>query len=217
MKKKIVVPFLFSLQRFSPMKKISAILDNLYRHPIDNVPWPDFPYKPEVYVSMGYGLNCLFLKYYVSEAVVKASYFKHNDPVCRDSCVEFFIAFDDEPAYYNCEWNAVGTCLLTYGPTRNDRKVISEKLIAAIKYSTTLQNKQDADGKTQVYWDLTLMIPLETFSEHTINSLSGKKCRVNFHKCGDDLPEPHFLTWSIIKSEHPDFHLPEFFGECEFE
>jgi hypothetical protein len=46
--------------------------------------------------------------------------------------------------------------------------------------------------------------------------MKGKKCRANFYKCGDDLPEPHFLAWNMINTEEPDFHRPEFFGTLEF-
>lgn len=37
--------------------------------------------------------------------------------------------------------------------------------------------------------------------------------RGNFYKCGDLTAEPHYLSWSPIAFERPNFHLPEFFGE----
>lgn len=48
-------------------------------------------------------------------------------------------------------------------------------------------------------------------------SSNGQNAGVNFYKCGDDLPKPHYLCWNPIKSETPDFHLPEFFGNAIFE
>lgn len=65
-------------------------------------------------------------------------------------------------------------------------------------------------------WELTLMIPLEVFSYHQINSLKGRQSKVNFFKCGDELPEPHFLAWRNIIAASPDFHLPDFFGTMHF-
>ncbi|HEX8038127.1 MAG TPA: carbohydrate-binding family 9-like protein [Chryseosolibacter sp.] len=38
----------------------------------------------------------------------------------------------------------------------------------------------------------------------------------DFYKCGDNLPEPHFITWNDVKAPKPDFHLPEFFGRINF-
>ncbi|WP_350005689.1 carbohydrate-binding family 9-like protein, partial [Phocaeicola dorei] len=47
--------------------------------------------------------------------------------------------------------------------------------------------------------------------------LDGMVVRANFYKCGDELQKPHFLSWSPIKIEKPDFHRPDFFGLLEFE
>jgi hypothetical protein len=71
--------------------------------------------------------------------------------------------------------------------------------------------------KEAVYWELSVAIPSNVFIHHLIPSLSGQKGRVNFHKCGDQLPVPHFLAWNNIQSAEPNFHLPEFFGEIYFE
>jgi hypothetical protein len=40
--------------------------------------------------------------------------------------------------------------------------------------------------------------------------------RANFYKCGDSTAVPHYLSWSHIATETPDFHRPEFFGELYF-
>lgn len=214
--KQLEVPLLFQQHKFSDIRDISAFLDNMPKHPVDNAPWSEFRYVPEVSFSIGHDNNCLFIKYYVVEAMVKITYHKPNDPVYKDSCVEFFIAFNGEREYYNFEFNAIGTCKLNFGTNRHNRKVISEKLIGTIKYLATIQNQHDPDGKPGVQWDLTLMIPVKAFSEHKINSLSGKQCSVNFYKCGDDLPVPHFLCWNNIKSLSPDFHVSEYFGRMRF-
>ena len=39
------------------------------------------------------------------------------------------------------------------------------------------------------------------------------RIRANFYKCGDKTAHPHFLSWSPVSTEKPDFHRPEFFGE----
>lgn len=214
--KQLEAPLLSHLHRTSKIEHISASLDNMIKHPIDNAPWPEFNYVPDVTFSIGHGNDCLFIKYYVLEAVVKSAWYKPNDPVYKDSCVEFFIAFNDERGYYNFEFNAIGTCKLNFGINRYDRKIISEKLISTIKYLATIQNKTDADAKPGIHWELSLMIPVEAFSEHGAAPLSGKQCSVNFYKCGDDLPVPHFLSWNNIRSISPDFHLPEYFGKMLF-
>ena len=38
----------------------------------------------------------------------------------------------------------------------------------------------------------------------------------NFYKCGDKTAHIHFVSWSPIGCEKPDFHRPEYFGTLEF-
>jgi hypothetical protein len=61
------------------------------------------------------------------------------------------------------------------------------------------------------------MIPIVAFSENKIQTLSGETCRGNFFKCGDDLPEPHFVAWNNVNAPSPNFHVPECFGEILFD
>ena len=53
----------------------------------------------------------------------------------------------------------------------------------------------------------TMEIPYEKLPE---------SLRANFYKCGDGTSVPHFLSWSHIETETPDFHCPEFFGNMHF-
>ena len=66
-------------------------------------------------------------------------------------------------------------------------------------------------------WEVALLIPYKVFFKHAITGLDGMSIRANFYKCGDELQKPHFLSWSPIKIEKPDFHRPDFFGLLEFE
>jgi hypothetical protein len=211
--KKLVIPYLNYLGEMSDIETVSATLDTQEKHAIDQQPWKEFPYRPQAHFSIGHSGDCLFLKYYVSESTVRAYYFRPNEPVYKDTCVEFFIAFDGERDYYNFEFNIIGTCKLNFGNQRNDRKLISEKAISSIRFSTLIRN----DRAGNIYWEIVLSIPLSAFSEHTFNSLKEKQCRGNFYKCGDELPQPHFLSWNNVISPEPDFHLPQYFGEIHFQ
>jgi hypothetical protein len=128
--------------------------------------------------------------------------------------VEFFVSFGDEPGYYNFEFNCAGTCLLSFGEERANRKMTSANLIKSIAFQSSIKPATNKDAS--IGWELTLVIPFDAFQYHEITSMKGKKCRANFYKCGDDLPEPHFLAWNTINTEEPDFHRPEFFGNLEF-
>jgi len=214
--KKLKVPSLTFINMTSSMEQVSSSLDQLDKQSIDIAPWPEYNYKPEVSFSIAHGGDCIFLKFYVVEDAVKASYFKPDDPVYKDSCVEFFISFDGGEEYYNIEFNTIGTCKLNFGKNRNERLRIPDELIKTIRLLATIRNNTANDSKGRIKWELALTIPVDVFSKHNIKSLSGRKCAGNFYKCGDDLPVPHFLCWNNIQSVQPDFHLRKYFGEIMF-
>lgn len=197
------------------VEKIAVLLDKQDKNAIEYVPWPSYSYKPNVSFAIVHSNDCIFLKYYVTERNLKAVHRETNGPVYKDCCVEFFIAFNGEAAYYNFEFNCLGTCLMGFGEGRNNRKLLPLNIIHSIKHHVILS----ADNKNSppvISWELTLKIPLEVFYFHDLTSLKGNECKANFYKCGDELPEPHYLAWNNISSKQPDFHLPEFFGKAHF-
>ena len=214
--KELMVPFLGAVSKVSPTAHLSFLLDSQKRNLIGMAPWPRYGYKPDVYFSIAYGIDCLFIKYYVIEKSIMAIYKQPNEPVYKDSCVEFFVSFGDEEEYYNFEFNCAGTCRLGFGTNRTNRKLIPEAVVRMIRHQVMLKMVNN-HRRDNISWELTLMIPLEVFYYHSFVSLNGQQCRVNFYKCGDELPDPHFLSWNDIKSTDPDFHLSEFFGKMKFE
>ena len=63
-------------------------------------------------------------------------------------------------------------------------------------------------------WELTVKIPLNLMGLDPENL--PDKIRANFYKCADDTDSMHFVSWSPIETENPDFHRPDFFGELYF-
>jgi Carbohydrate-binding family 9 len=214
LKKSLTVPNISGLLHYTDMRNVSTALDGLKKQAIDTAPWQSaFPYKPKVHFSIAHTEGYLFLKYVVSEKAIRAINTEINGSVWEDSCVEFFVKFD-ELGYYNIECNCIGTALIGFGKLRNNRTRLPNEAIAKIQFSNTLEN----NPKTKNFdWTMTLAIPLSVFIHHKLKNLSGKTAHANFYKCGDKLPEPHYLTWSNIDFVKPNFHLPEFFGHIVFE
>ena len=190
---------------------ISLRLNGLEKHELNMVPWSAYAYKPTVQFSIAHNNKNIFLKYYVTETSIRANATTINGSVWEDSCVEFFISFDDQ-GYYNLEFNCIGTALVGFGPERSGRVLLAEELIKKIRFETTIKNKDD-----QFQWELVLVVPTEIFRRHSISSLKDITARANFYKCGDALPRPHFISWAPIKAQSPNFHLPQFFGMLVFE
>ena len=194
-------------------KNLFAQLNHLNKHSIQQVPWSAYPYKPTVQFSIAHNGDCIFLKYFVEEKSIRTVNTVINSAVWQDSCVEFFISFDDK-GYYNLEFNAIGTALAGFGKNKTDRQLLPAENIGRIKYLSAIDS---SPGGGNIHWELLLIIPGDIFMYHEPGSLRGKLCRANFYKCGDKLPEQHFISWSAIHSPEPDFHRPDFFGGLYFE
>jgi hypothetical protein len=197
----------------SAVPEIARFLDRLDKNGIDNVPWSSYPYKPSASFTVAYGPDCIFLKYFVSEKQIRAVNTDPNSPVWQDTCVEFFVSFNDGRQYYNFEINCIGTILAAYGPDREHRDFLADQAISQVKTFSLIDKFSISPD---IKWELIAVIPFTSFIHDNISSLSGTSARANFYKCGDALKEPHYLAWSQINAPEPDFHLPAFFGKLHF-
>lgn len=195
------------------IEQVADLLDTLEKQPLQFAPWPEFAAMSKVSFTIAHDESNIFLKYFVEEKYIRAENILPNSPVYEDSCVEFFISFDEGANYYNFEFNCIGTALVGYGPAKENRQLLDTNLIDNLKTKSTINSESGKGAK----WELTIIIPLSTFVNNIISELKNLSCRANFYKCGDLLPEPHFISWSNIKAETPNFHLPEFFGRLVFE
>ncbi|MEO6133936.1 MAG: carbohydrate-binding family 9-like protein [Ginsengibacter sp.] len=195
------------------VEEISNLLDTFEKEKLEFVPWPEFPYKPNVAFSIAHNNENIFLKYYVQEKYLRCENNTVNSPVHEDSCVEMFLSFDEGVNYYNFEFNCAGIAKVGYGHSRHSRELLDKNIVLQFRAKSIIISETEKGAN----WQLTLAIPVSAFGNIPIHKLSGLNCRANFYKCGDLLPEPHFISWSNIESEKPDFHSPEFFGRLIFE
>ena len=214
--KEIEIPCCTELNKNVDLAIISGFLDQLKFSKIDTESWPEYNYKPTITFAMAHCGDCIFIKFNVLEKHTQATYRQNNSPVSKDSCVEFFISLDGGNDYYNFEFNCIGTCKAGFGTrNRNERNDLPDDIIDSISRQALIRTgRQYNDGL--IAWQLTVAIPLQVFCYDRITSFNGLKSRGNFYKCGDNLPEPHFIVWNEVKAEKPDFHLPEFFGKIHF-
>ena len=185
-------------------------------HVLDQAPWVNYPYKPRVSFKIAWAEGCLILQYRVREKTVKAEFSSLNDPVYRDSCVEFFISPDGE-SYFNLEINCIGTTYMARGTSRETSRPLNAEQTDSILCISSLGNTPFPERESVSPWELTVLLPLALFGGTPLKEPAGGTFRGNFYKCGDDLSEPHFLAWNDIRTESPDFHRPEFFGAISFQ
>jgi len=168
----------------------------------------------DVAFKIFYNDDAVFLQYIVKEKYLRTAYTHTNDPVYNDSCVEFFIGFKANGEYYNFEFNASGTPFAAFG-TSKSRGLLDPSVVNRIKRYSSISIVED--NNLPHHWELMIVIPLDVFDKDDVRSLTGITAKGNFYKCGDQLPEPHFLCWNNIQADEPDFHRPEYFGDILFE
>ncbi|MDR1667467.1 MAG: hypothetical protein LBS03_07245 [Bacteroidales bacterium] len=192
--------------------EINKALETSEWNLVNVVNWKEYAYRPWVQFKLAYSATEFLLQYRVREKYIRAVAGRDNGEVWKDSCVEYFVSPADDGVYYNFEFNCAGMCLMSVGTGRHGREWAPLDLLAEIRRFPSLGSApfQERAGETE--WELWVAIPYKAFFKHKDVFPAAKCVKANFFKCGDDLSEPHFLSWNPIETEKPDFHRPEFFG-----
>lgn len=203
-----------SVEGLTPVFHIASLLDHFDSIPIVRNSWPQYSHSVQASCKLAHNGHLVFLKFNVTETCLLANAVT-NQAVHEDSCVEFFVAFEDDERYYNLEFNCLGWAKVAYGPDRENRTKVPPEIVEKIVSATKVEASGRSRGKI-FQWEITLVIPEEVFCFHDFTSLNSVKARGNFYKSGVRMPEPHFLTWKTIETAEPDFHRKDFFGHLKF-
>ena len=70
-------------------------------------------------------------------------------------------------------------------------------------------------------WTVAYRLPVEMLTKYfpvdVLQPDAGVTWRANLYKCADDTSHPHWLTWSPVEFERPDFHRPQTFAFLKFQ
>lgn len=204
------------IDKHAELERISAEMNSLKFYEIACINWKEFSYKPHVKFAIAHNNSEIFLKYAVNEQYIRAACSNNNDSVCKDSCCEFFVSPDGNDCFYNFETNCIGTLLLGYRKLGEKSVHAQNKIIGKVRRISSLGNRAFDTQSGNFSWEMTVAIPLQAFFMHNLDSFGGKTFTANFYKCGDALPEPHYLSYSPIKTDNPSFHQPAFFEKIVF-
>lgn len=170
---------------------------------VEQYPWKseERAYIPKTQFRLLHNKENLFVRFDVWEKNIRATYTQPNDPVCRDSCVEFFFCPDkDDIRYLSFEMNPLGTLLIGLGSSGDNLVYLTDN-----RKIFDIQSKIKKD-----FWQVCYTIPFE-FIEKYYGKVSHIM-RGNFMKCADQSNTPHHGCWNMIDTKIPMFHVPEFFG-----
>jgi len=193
---------------------------NIPYNGISSLNWPEFyPSMPDVRFRIAYSNDEIYLQYQVREKYIRALYDKDDGSApYKDSCVEFFIIPSaTDSIYYNLELNCIGVGTFAGGAERTNRTRFDSAVTSRIRRASSLGNTAFETREGDFEWNIVIALPIELFSLSEIEPLGGRTVKANFFKCGDELPERHYLSWNPIKTERPNFHTPAYFGELYFE
>ena len=215
----LIIPHLN--KKVASASEIPAILhlEDVPYNQLTHVNWPEnYPYKPKVEFAAAHTGDALLLHYRIEEQSVRAVAKADHEHIWEDACVEFFVKLQETDAlYYNIECNCTGKLIVAAGEGRENRKPSPAEVMQEIDRWASLGTEPFNTIEEPTAWEVALRLPLETFFLHKIISLEGLTARGNAYKCGDNLPVPHFVIFNPNKTENPDFHRPEFFGQIVFQ
>ena len=151
----------------------------------------------------------LFLRMEAKETDILARLTGPLDQVCNDSCLEFFFApMEADSRYLNFEVNPLGNVYLGFGAERPTRVRQIVKKPAPFRTETF---------RTADSWGFVMEIPLSFIRLYFPEAAFSGTAACNFYKCGDETVSPHYLAWSPLTSDTPDYHRRWDFGMIAFE
>jgi hypothetical protein len=180
--------------------------------------WLANGYRPAVDARLCWSARFVYVRFRVEEKRVRVRYTKFQDPVYKDSCVEFFVDMFPETkhGYVNFETNAAGTLLAAFGPDRAHRTPLWPEDLAEFEAVTSIHGPVDGEYGAAA-WTIAYRVPCALFRKlYGREIVAGHRAAANFYKCGDETETPHYGAWSAVETPTPDFHRPEFFGEIVF-
>lgn len=174
--------------------------------PLTFQPWKEFHQPINTYFKMLSGKEGISVLMHTDEKNLRAKITEQNGAVYTDSCMEFFLKPSPwDLNYINFEFNPLGFAHIGIGSGRQGRKLIdTDRSLFSIE---SIANDGD--------WTLKFYIPYSFLLEHFEKIASV--CKANFYKCGEMTDHSHFITWSKVETENPDFHVPDFFGFLHIE
>ena len=205
----------------------SALWDAADELDISHFPWDDSGHRPRVRARVLWDDAWLAVRFDVIDRYVRAVAQDFNDSVCLDSCVEFFVAPNSDPAqdaYFNFEVNCGGTMLLYRCPSTAEREAggagtnVTDSDGATIQMAHSLPKIVEPELTEPTNWAVEYHVPWSLFESYfgVDPPKPGTTWRANFYKCADKTSHPHWGSWSAVATPTPNFHQPASFQPLYF-
>lgn len=225
----------YGVHRFATAKPVPVCWDGVSGEaiPTISVNWfhpRSSDHHPRVLARLAYDAQMLYGLFQVQDQYVVCRHTHYQDPVCTDSCVEFFVQPKPDKGYFNFEMNCGGALLLYYiedptpvsKPDGTTEFVRYSKVPQALGSQVAVVPSQpplvDPEVAGPVTWSIAFGIPVKLLETYcgSIGDPQGQTWRANFYKCADGSSHPHWASWSPV-GDLLRFHQPSRFGFLHFE
>lgn len=178
-------------------------------------------FRPLTEARLLYDDDNIYVIFKVYDKYVRCKNSQVNDTVWEDSCVEFFFSPDTDfpERYFNLEVNCGGTALMQYNIVPRDYFIKVDPVdISRIDIAHSLPEIVDPEITDEITWTIEYKIPVNILGKYSGITLpeKGITWKANFYKIAVNSTNPHYIAWSPVANEKPDFHLPEYFGSIKF-
>ena len=177
-------------------------------------------HRPQTLVRVLYTAEALHVAFRVKDRFVRAVRTHYQDPVWKDSCVEFFVQPKSDKGYFNFETNCLGAMLLSYveDPARTPAGLaratpVPAELASHISIYHSLKGPIIQEMTAATTWTVQYSVPFALFERYVgpLGKVAGQYWRGNFYKCAEDNSHPHWASWQPL-AEEVNFHRPDLFG-----
>ena len=192
------------------VKKVSKVdWNEISAVTLNHAPWLT-PCAIEASAKACHDGEKLYVRMEAKESAIRATLTGPLEQVCNDSCLEFFFApLADDKRYFNFEWNLLGTLYLGFGAERSTR------VRQIVRDAKELFDPKPFE--TEKGWGIEFVVPASYIRLYMPEFKLSGEAACNFYKCGDKTEIPHYLAWSDLTSEKPDYHRRWDFGTLVFE
>lgn len=212
MNRSLLIPYINELDNVALDEAMPIIEERGARCSIDALNWPnEYPYHPLTVVNAAHSDNAIYLDFFVRCNYLRAVNSANNTPVWEDSSVSFFVRPAADGDYWNFDVNCIATINAAHRTGRRPVYRLSDDEIATIDRYASCGYQPFREVEGLFAWNVAVRIPLSLIGvEYKGTPILMKG---NFCKCATGTSQPHFLTWNPVRTPHPEFHAPDFFGD----
>lgn len=210
------VPFIADLDFLNTDAIFNRLESSGVRHSIGELNWKEqYPYHPLTTFTIAHSARYIYVNFFVRCNYLRAVNYENNSPVYEDSCVIFYVQPFDSQDYSRFEFNCIGTVKAVRQFGSGDSEIFTDEEIASISLLPSCGRRPFREIEGLFTWDILVAVPLKLIgAEYNGCPL---KLKGNFFKCASGTSQPHFLSWSPVRSKEPDFLRPESFGDIILE